>query len=273
MKKIGFIDFYLSEWHANNYPAWIREAGRGFEVAYAWAEQEVSPVDGKTSAEWCAEMGVTLCATAEEVCAKSDVILVLAPSDPQVHLRLAERVLPFGKPTYMDKTFAPDLVTAEKIFALAEEYNTPLFSTSALRYAAEAEEGQAVLVTGGGRSAEEYIVHQAELLEVILGQGATSVTATEAAGGMLFAVDYANGKKGAMLFGEKLPFSLMITDGEGKQTYRAVKSAFFPALMEEILTFFESGIPPVTKNATLQVMALRQAALKAAQTPGISVKV
>ena len=23
MKKIGFVDYYLSEWHANNYPAWI----------------------------------------------------------------------------------------------------------------------------------------------------------------------------------------------------------------------------------------------------------
>ena len=26
MKKIGFVDYYLSEWHANNYPAWIEEA-------------------------------------------------------------------------------------------------------------------------------------------------------------------------------------------------------------------------------------------------------
>ena len=26
MKKIGFIDLYLSEWHANEYPAWIRRA-------------------------------------------------------------------------------------------------------------------------------------------------------------------------------------------------------------------------------------------------------
>ena len=24
MKTIGFIDYYLDEWHANNYPAWIR---------------------------------------------------------------------------------------------------------------------------------------------------------------------------------------------------------------------------------------------------------
>ena len=23
MKKIGFIDYYLSEWHANKYPAWM----------------------------------------------------------------------------------------------------------------------------------------------------------------------------------------------------------------------------------------------------------
>ena len=26
MKKIGFIDFFLDEWHANNYPKWIRQA-------------------------------------------------------------------------------------------------------------------------------------------------------------------------------------------------------------------------------------------------------
>ena len=37
MKKLGFIDFFIDEWHANNYPAWIREAKRGteFELAYA----------------------------------------------------------------------------------------------------------------------------------------------------------------------------------------------------------------------------------------------
>ena len=86
MKKIGFIDFYLSEWHANNYPAWIREIcardGLDYEIAYAWAETDVSPRDGKTSEEWCRENGVTLCATVEELCEKSDVLLILAPSDP-----------------------------------------------------------------------------------------------------------------------------------------------------------------------------------------------
>ena len=26
MKKIGFIDYYLDEWHANNYPQFIKDA-------------------------------------------------------------------------------------------------------------------------------------------------------------------------------------------------------------------------------------------------------
>ena len=57
MKKIGFVDYYLSEWHANNYVGWIKEAcsklGTDYEVAYAWAEINKSPIDGVTSEEWC----------------------------------------------------------------------------------------------------------------------------------------------------------------------------------------------------------------------------
>ena len=52
MKKIGFIDYYISEWHANNYPSWIKnyckKVGLDYEVAYAWAEKDVSLVDGLT---------------------------------------------------------------------------------------------------------------------------------------------------------------------------------------------------------------------------------
>ena len=39
MKTIGFIDYYVSEWHANHYPIWIRElaskTGREYTVKYA----------------------------------------------------------------------------------------------------------------------------------------------------------------------------------------------------------------------------------------------
>ena len=51
MKKIGFVDYYLSEWHANNDPAWFAEVAPDYQIAYAWAEKDVSPRDGVTSAE------------------------------------------------------------------------------------------------------------------------------------------------------------------------------------------------------------------------------
>ena len=84
MKTIGFIDYYISEWHANNYPAWIKEAsekmGEDFVVKYAWAEEYVSPVDGKNTDEWCKKFGVEKCETIEDLCEKADYILILAPS-------------------------------------------------------------------------------------------------------------------------------------------------------------------------------------------------
>ena len=85
MKKIGFIDYYISEWHANNYPSWLKkiseEKGMDYQVCYAWAEEDVSKVDGKTTAEWCTQMGIEQCASVQELCEKSDFIIILAPSD------------------------------------------------------------------------------------------------------------------------------------------------------------------------------------------------
>ena len=163
MKTIGFIDYYLSEWHADNYPLWIKEicekTGKEFCVAYAWAEMDKSPIDGKTTDEWCKEFNVQQCNSIAEVCEKADYVLILAPSNPEKHLQYAKEVFKFGKNTYIDKTFAPDNATAEEIFALAENYGVKFFSSSALRYAEELvgkENAKAVMTTGEGSNLEVY---------------------------------------------------------------------------------------------------------------------
>ena len=111
MKKIGFIDYYLSEWHANKYPGWMADIckaeGLEYQIAYAWGELEISPVDGISGAQWCEQNGVEQCATIEEVCEKSDVILILAPSNPEKHLEYAKAVLPFGKISTPQRRFLP----------------------------------------------------------------------------------------------------------------------------------------------------------------------
>ena len=93
-RKIGFVDYYISEWHANHYPEWIAQAnealGTNYQVAYAWAELDVSPVDNVSTDQWCEKFGAERCATIEELCQKSDCIIVLAPSDPDKHLAYAQ---------------------------------------------------------------------------------------------------------------------------------------------------------------------------------------
>ena len=45
MHKIGFIDYFLDEWHAEKYPGWIEKASSGsMKVAYAYG---MSNIDGK----------------------------------------------------------------------------------------------------------------------------------------------------------------------------------------------------------------------------------
>jgi anthranilate/para-aminobenzoate synthase component II len=122
MKKVGFVNYYMSEFHGNNYPNWIAAAneklGTDYKPAYGWAEEFVSPVDGTNTDQWCERNGIEKCETIKELCEKSGVIMILAPSHPGTHLGYAKEVLPFGKPTYIDKTFAPDTATAEEILAL-----------------------------------------------------------------------------------------------------------------------------------------------------------
>ena len=50
MKTVGFIDYYLDEFHANHYPQWLKEASGGeLEVKYAYGKI-TSPLTGMTSA-------------------------------------------------------------------------------------------------------------------------------------------------------------------------------------------------------------------------------
>jgi len=270
MKKIGLVDYYVSEWHANNYPIWIREIneeiGGEFEVAYAWAELEVSPLDGVTTAQWCENMGVTQCETIAELCEKSDAIIVLAPSNPETHLRYAEAVLPFGKPTYIDKTFAPDEATARRIFEIAEQYRAPVFSTSALRFAEELgkfSDVQNLIVTGGGGNLEEYVIHMVELSVILLQDSVTEVTAIGQGRQRLFRLLTENGKHATLIFTPRMPFILESENSEAEMTYAAVKSDFFRTLMRAILQFFETKRPPVEAPQTLEVMRVRDAILLA----------
>ncbi len=275
-KKIGFIDYYINEWHADNYPEWIRQSsgaqGFSYEVAYAWAERNESPYTHMTTGEWCRKNGVEQCATMEELCEKSDVILLLSPDNSENHLRYAEIALRYGKPTYIDKTFAPSLEEAKAIYRLAEQYKTPICSTSALRFATElADCGEGLVsmaTTGPGNSFETYAVHQVEMMVRAMGTGAREVTAVQNGRNKSLVYRFADGRRALyhQLTGSDLPFTLSL-EWADRVAYRPVQSDFFRGLIDAMLRFYESGEPLAPKEETLAVAAMIEAGVRALGQP------
>ena len=275
MKKIGFVDYYISEWHANNYPAWIRDAaqklGLEYEVAYAWAEKDISDFDGRTTDEWCASFGIQKCETIAELCEKSDHIVILAPSNPETHLGYAQEVLKYGKRTYIDKTFAPDFETAKKIFDLGEKYQTPFFSSSALRYSAalaDLKSPKSVTTFGGGSNFEEYIVHQAEMVIASLKRKPLAIRVEAQGKQYISTVKLEGGANATMIYSPDLAYAMSSENENGDRIYKTSGKGHFPALIEDILRFFETGVISFDTNETLSVMKLREAAIKGVSADG-----
>ena len=268
MKKIGFVDYYISEWHANNYPAWIAEAceekGLSYKVAYAYAEEYTSPYDGRNTDEWCRDFCVEKCDSIRELCERSDVVIVLAPSNPEKHLAYASEVFKHGKRTYVDKTFAPDFKTAKDIFDIANKYGTPFFSSSALRYADELSKintDMGIATTGGGSNLTEYIIHQVEMLVKLMGK-AEKVMAKCDGDTVHFDVAYSDGRAAKMAYAPSLSYTVRMLDATEPT---AISSPFFKGLIADILTFFESGVTSFDTDETLEVMRLREAAIRASE--------
>ena len=273
MKKLGFIDLFIDEWHANNYPAWIKTARRGteFELAYAW---EKAPQNGRPLEKWCADFGVTPLKSMEEVVEKSDAVFVLAPSNPEVHRELAEIQLKSGKPVFVDKPFAPSKADAEAMFELAAKHNTPLMSSSALRFSTELDAyrnkpGTTYMeTTGGGRSFWEYSIHQIEMIVSVLGTGAKRIMQCGANDVEHMVIQYEDDRRASVTYTPNAPFTTRLVH-EGKMIVNPQCSDFFPILLSEILDFFATGKSPIDTAQTIEIAALVAAGIKALEAKNV----
>lgn len=270
--KIGFIDYYLDEWHANHYPEWLKEYSNGeMEVAYAYGQIE-SPFTRKTSREWCQEHQVSYCASIEEVVEKSDALIVLSPDNCEKHQELAKLPLMSGKRTFIDKTFSPDRESALAMFALGDAHGTPCYSASALRFAAEYQpyKGKTVkaMATWGPNCVDTYSVHQLEPVMMLMGGCPERVMALVQGSWTQLAFEWADKRSASVLCtGGNSPFAVNM-DLEQECVSFEVKSDSFVGFMKGLAAFFATGEIPVSHEETVAIMAAREAALRAMENPG-----
>ena len=269
MIKVGFIDYYLDEWHANNYPAMISECSGGrYAVTSAYGAID-SPIGGMTNREWSEKNGIPLRDTIEEVVKESDVLIVLSPDNPEQHPALCPLPLASGKRVYVDKTFAETGDTARALFAIAEENGTPVYSSSALRFSTELRAIDkakiARLYTEGPGIYDNYAIHQIEMMVALMQLPARRVMwiGSEAHPAMI--VEFADGRQAQMVQRSDTAYSFRVTavDRDNVAEIHEIRSNFFRLFIEGLVAYFDTGIIPATHAETVDVIAIREAGLRA----------
>jgi hypothetical protein len=272
MKKVGFIDYYLDEFHANNYVEWISEATDGeLQVAHAWAK--INAPDGRSTEQWCSDYGIQQVDSMEELTRVSDYIIVLSPDNPEMHEELCQTPLKSGKPVYIDKTFAPDAAAARRIFKLAGKNGTPCFSSSALRFAQEFTEIDRKTVKNitswGPGSFEAYSIHQIEPIVSLMGPAVIRVMYIGTDEWPALVIEFSGNRRAVLSHhGWECPFAMTINIQDGKSHTLQVKSDYYKLFIKEMTDFFINGKVKVDHDETIAIIAIREAGLKASLTPG-----
>lgn len=269
--KIGFIDYYLDEWHANNYPQMIKEMSGGrYEVAYAYGKID-SPIGGITNKEWSDKNHIELLESIQEVVDKSDRLIVLSPDNPEMHEELCDIPLKSGKLVYVDKTFAPDKAVAERIFANANANKTKCYSSSALRFSNELNgiEKKDIykIYSEGPGTYEMYSIHQIEPIVHLMNCRAKRVMFIGEPDHPAMIIEFEDGRLAQMYQTFDSPFRLTLNKKDNKSDILEIKSDYFRLFLAELIKFFDTGEIPVPNEQTVDVIAIREAGLKAMSSP------
>ena len=224
--------------------------------------------------------GVEIVATIAELCARVDGVL-LTSVDGRVHLAQAREIVAARKPMFIDKPLASTLDDAREIARIAKAAGVPWFSTSTLRYGiAPLKNGDisGLDVWGPGPLEEHhqldlswYAIHEAEMLFTVLGRGCQEVTRTATADADVVTCRWRDGRIGTMrALRPSAEYGAVIfrKNAKGHDSEMKAVTALPRALDEELVKFFQTGVPPVPNEDTLELMAFLDAAQRSKDAGG-----
>ncbi|MBT6147043.1 MAG: hypothetical protein HN712_22465 [Gemmatimonadetes bacterium] len=265
--RIGFVDDRLDNFHADVYLKLLRGdlADLGFRVTGCTALQ------AEPSRQWATANDVPWFDTVDDLNAEVDHFIVLAPSTPETHLTLCEAVFPHGKSSYVDKTFAPDLATAQAIFALADQHRVAVQTTSALRYtnvqnlvASSTDPLHHMVTWGGGSSFEEYAIHPVEMIVSCLGPDVLRLMRWEDdPQRSRLLLEWASGATGIVHVytdGSSTPFAASISSAAETRYVSVDAARIFSDTARAFLELFTTGQPGVNREESLSVRRILDAA-------------
>ena len=232
------------------------------------------------------DFGVKIVPTIEALCKEVDAVL-LESVDGRPHLEQARPVIESGTPLFIDKPIAGSLKDAIEIFRLANKHKVPCFSSSSYRFYPSMTELQAADI-GEIRAAISYGpchleshhpdlfwygVHPTEALFTILGTGCQKVSRVATPETDIVTGTWSGGRTG-VLYGLRTKSTphKVIAFGATGVAEQGSGSGYAP-LVQEIMTFFQTGQPPVPMLETIEMFAFMEAADESKRRGGIPIDI
>lgn len=217
--------------------------------------------------------GVKISDSIEDMLKEVDCVM-LETNDGNLHPEQALLVFKAGKPVFIDKPIGANLAQAIAIFEMAEKYNVPLFSSSALRYSPDNQKlrkGELGKVFGADAFSPAtmepshadlawYAIHGVETMYTIMGQGCESVQRTYTEGSDLIVGKWSDGRIGTVrgIRDGKLSYGGSALTDKGVVPAGGYKG--YDPLLVEVVQFFKTKVVPVSKEETLEIFAFIEAA-------------
>lgn len=230
------------------------------------------------------EKGIKIVKSLEELAKECDVVL-LESVDGRPHLEQFKAVA-HGQPIFVDKPAAASLVDVLKIFQVADETHTPMYTASSLRYCKEIEEVATNKAIGDLLGCETvgpmslqpshpdlfwYGIHGVEPLYTIMGTGCESLSRTDSPLSAVVVGKWKDGRLGSyrgLKQGHSYAVSVYGTKGASQKTL----NADYQHAVREICEFFVSGKPPVDRETMVEIYTFMEAADESKRQGGAPVK-
>lgn len=216
--------------------------------------------------------GVEITSSIAELLDKVDCVM-LETNDGRIHLEQAMEVFKSGKICYIDKPIGATLGQAIAIYEMAEKYNVPIFSSSALRYSPQNQKlrnGEFGKILGADCYSPHkvepthpdfgfYGIHGVETLYTLMGTGCESVNRMSSQDADVVVGRWKDGRIGTFRGIKEGPAIYGGTAYTPKGAIVAGGYEGYKVLLDQILTFFKTGVAPISKEETIEIFTFMKA--------------
>ncbi len=246
------------------------------------------------------QLGVPLVDRPEEMIGHVDAVMIVSV-DGSVHWERARPFIDAGIPCFVDKPFTCSVAEAREMIEFAMRRGTPIFSSSALRYApevvefvartqaADSDTGRILGATVYGPAPTHarnpglfhYGIHAIEMLFTLLGPECEWLTCVRhggeadsaETGAEVVTGHWSGGRIGSVhgiRSGTRAYGFVAFCDKAVRHVVVESKDyRFYRDLLKQVIRFFETHEPPVNSSETIRIMSFCAAARQSGHSGGV----